>query len=528
VLLIGCANVANLMLSRALDREREMAVRVALGAGRAAVVGQLLVEGLVLSLLAAAFGLALAWWWTKALRALIGSQLPSWMTITLDGRVLAFTAAVAVLAGVLSSLAPALRLSGRRLGQTLKQGGRGSSEGRVTRKLRDGLIVGEVALAIVLLAGAGLLIRAFVRLQAQDKGFQAEGIATFRVALGWKRYIDQPTISRYYERALEQLEATPGFEGAALVNHPPLTRQERSSPDTVQVEGQSLEDARRNPYVNHQSASEGYFDLMGIPLRSGRPFSRFDGPTSEPVAIVSERLARLLWPDKDAIGQRLLYGPGGRRPPVYRKVVGVVGSVHHDAMGGEPSLDMYVPFRQEAAANQYVLVRTLLGLREFEDRSQRVMWGIDAEQSVFDFQTYERRILDGLWQLRVSRLLLVVFAVVALALAAVGIYGVMSYLVGQRTREMGIRLALGATPASVRALVIGHGAALAAIGLGLGLVAALGLGRVLERTIQGVSTVDPLSAVVSLAVLLLATLTASAVPAWRASKVDPVETLYRE
>jgi putative ABC transport system permease protein len=320
----------------------------------------------------------------------------------------------------------------------------------------------------------------------------------------------------------------PGFERAAFVSEPPLTRQEQSQPETVQAEGQPAPDVLGNPYVNYQSVSEGYFELMGIPLAAGRPFDRFDGAGSEPVTIVSERLAKRLWPGQDPVGRRIRYAPLARKPGPFRTVIGVARSVQHDVLGGDASLDMYVPYRQDAAANQYLLVRTGLGKREFESRAEQAMLAIDPEQSVFDFQTYDQRILDGIWQLRLSRLLLMVFGAVALVLAAVGIYGVMSYLVGQRSREIGIRLALGATPSGVRALVLKRGALLGAAGLAFGLVAALALGRTLEGTLQGVSGVDPLSSVAAALVLFAATMAASAVPAWRASRVDPAVTLQQE
>jgi putative ABC transport system permease protein len=528
VLLIGCANVANLMLSRALDRDREVAVRLALGASRSTLLAQFLVESLVLASVAAGVGVALAWWWMKVLRGMIGHQLPAWMVVDLDGRVLGFTVVIAVLAGVASGLVPAIQFSRGSMADALKQGGRGGSAGRGAARLRDAMIVAEVTLAVVLLAGAGLLIRGFLRLQSQDKGFQADGIATFRVALGWKRYIDQASTGRYYEQALERLAAVPGFRKVAFVSHPPLTRQEQSKPDTVQAESQSVQDATRNPYVNHQSVSEGYFELMRIPLKTGRSFTEFDGPGSEPVAIVSERLARTLWPGADPLGQRLRYDPFAKQPGPFRRVVGVVGSVQHAMLGGEPSLDMYVSYRQSAAPNQYLLVRTAASISEFERLAEQAMLSIDPEQSVFDFATYERRILDGIWQLRVSRLLLTVFGAIALALAAVGVYGVMSYLVGQRKREMGIRLALGATPRDVRALVLRRGAWLGAAGLALGLVLAALLARVLAASLRGVDGVDPLSAGAAVVVLLGAVLAASALPAWRASRVDPVVTLHQE
>jgi putative ABC transport system permease protein len=529
VLLIACGNVANLLLARALSRGRETAVRVALGAGRSEIVAQFLAESLVLALLSAAAGLGLAWWWMRMLRVMIGSQLPEWIVVELDGRVLAFTLAVSILASVIAAVAPALQFSRPRdIGESLKEGGRGSSLGRGTGNLRDWMIAGEVALAVVLVAGAGLLIRAFIHLQSQDKGFREQRISTFRVALGWKRYIDQGSIARYYERALEKLAEVPGVEAVAFAPNPPLARQEETSPNTVQAEGQPIEDSMRNPYVNYQSISENYLQLLRIPLKGGRTFSIHDAQGGEPVAIVSDRLAQILWPTGDAIGRRLRYNPTASKPGPWLKVVGVASSVQHRQLGGDLSLDLYVPYRQAFVANQYILVRHRLSERDFIAKAEQALWSIDSEQSVFNFATYEQRILDGIWQLRLSRMLLVVFGVLALALAATGIYSVMSYLVGQRKREIGIRLALGATPASVQSLVVKRGLLLGGAGLAVGFAAALALGRLLERLVRGVNGADVVSLVGALVILLLMTLAASSVPALRASRIDPVTTLRDE
>ena len=309
---------------------------------------------------------------------------------------------------------------------------------------------------------------------------------------------------------------------------PPLAGLEFSAPNTVQAEGQSLEDALRNPYVNPQATGDGYFQVMSIPLIEGRHFSSFDRKDTEQVAVISERLAQLLWPGKSAVGQRLRYNPLFRGPNVYRTVVGVVGNVQHRELGGEPSLDLYVPFRQTTQANQFMLVKTGLPLSEFQRRVEEKLWAIDPEQSVFDFQTYEERIAASVWQLRLSRLLMVLFGVVALLLSATGIYSVMSYLVGQRTREMGIRLALGATPGGVRALVMRRAVLLSSIGMGIGVAGSLLLDRLLTHELRGVSGADPLSLGASLGVLFLVTAGASTVPAWRASRTDPAITLREE
>ena len=525
ILLIACCNVVNLLLSRALSREQEMAIRVALGANRRQLMGQLLTESLVLALIAAGFGLALAWSWMKLIQTLIGSELPQWMTIALDGRVLLFNTALSLLAGILSGLAPAFRISSGALPHALKEGSRGSTGGRNAERLRDMLTIGELALAFVLLAGAGMLIQSFVHLQSQQKGFDSNSIATFRVALGWKRYSGDAVI-RYYEQALDKLAGIAGHPEIALSTNPPLARQEEDITSIARREGQSVQEGASNPYVRLQVISENYFDFAHIPMKSGRIFSKFDHKGSEPVIIISQRLAKLFWPDTDPIGQRLTYDPSGANQPIWRKIVGVAGNVQNRELGGESGLDIYMPFRQQSgAANQYVLARTKLGLAEFTRLAEQAMWSIDSEQSVFDFQTWDERILNGIWQLRVSKMLLMMFALVALALATIGIYGVMSYLVGQRRREMGIRLALGSSPAGIRALILKRAAFLGFAGITLGMIASIVLSTLLQGLVPGLNGGDPFSLAMAFAVLSLVTLAACAVPAWRASRVNPSSVL---
>lgn len=524
VLLIACVNVMNLLLSQALAREQEISVKIAIGAGRRHVIGELLAESILLALFSGVAGLGLSWWWMKLLRAIVGAQIPQWMRVELDSAALAFTFAIAVFAGLVSGMTPALHLMRGSLSTMLREGGRGGTSGVAAQRLRDLMIVAEVALAVVLLSGAGLLIRGFVNLQSRQKGFDAENVETFRVALGWRRYGGE-RITRYYEQALESLSALPGVQGAALAPNPPLARQEEFTPAHVQVEGQSSQEALRNPYVIYQQISEGYFELMRIPLLAGRAFTRFDGPASEPVAIISERLASRLWPGENAIGKRLRYDPAARRPGALRTVVGIAGSVRHAQLDGEPGLEMYVPFRQDPTANQYLLARTTLPPSEYRRRAADRMLAIDSEQSIFDMSTYEQRILNGVWQLRLSRSLLLIFAAVALALAGIGIYGVMAYLVGRRTREIGIRMALGATAGDVRGMVVRRAAWAGACGLALGLGAAVALGALTRSALQSVPAADPLTyagAVVPIAAVILA---ASWIPAVRASRVNPAITL---
>jgi putative ABC transport system permease protein len=528
VLLIACANVVNLQLSRALGRAREMGIRIALGAGRARLIGQLLTESCVLSLAAGLFGVAMAFWWVKLLRTMIGVGLPAWMAIDIDGRVLFFTAAISLFAALISGLAPALQLSRQSVLESLKEGGRSASGGRDATRLRDCMVVVEIAVAVILLTGAGNSIRGFLELQEQDKGFRSTSISTFRIALGWKRYIDQPSISRYYERALQELSGIPGFEASGFANIPPMTGQEDSSPNTVQIEGQGLQESLRNPYVTRESISENYFQLLGIPLQSGRFFNQFDGKDSEPVAIVSVRLARTLWADRDPIGQRLRYNPSAKTPGPLRKVIGVVGDIRDKELGGEPGLHFYVPYRQESDPNQYILVKTKLNLREFTGLAEHALWSIDPEQSIFDFKTYDQRILGTVWQLRISRMLLILFSAVALVLVAIGIYGVTAHVVGQRQREIGVRMALGATPARIRKWIIQRGVILSLTGFGIGALGGVILGRILAHNLRGVAALDITSLVTALPILFLTATAAFSIPAWRASSIDPVSSLRRE
>jgi putative ABC transport system permease protein len=524
VLLMACVNVANLLLSRALAREREVGVKVAIGAGRRHLVTELLVESSMLAFISACFGVGLAWWWMRVLRGVIGAQLPAWLTVELDLRVLLFTLGISTFAAIICGLAPALHMTRTSLSGMLREGGRGGTAGQTAGRLRDAMIVAEVAFAVVLLAGAGLLIQGFSRLQSQSTGFDATNVETFRVALGWRRYGGE-RITNYYERALNELGRVPGIAGVAIAPAPPLTRQQEQAPDTVQLDGQSAQDALGNPYVVNQAVSEGYFDLMRIPIKAGRGFTQFDGANGDPVAVVSERLATRLWPGQNPIGKRLRYNPTARNPQPMRTVVGVAGNVQHERLGGEPGLDFYVPYRQQPTANQYVLARTRLGQAEFQRQAEQVMYGIDAEQSIFDLVSYEKRILDSVWQLRLSRTLLLIFAAVALVLAAIGIYGVMAYLVGQRTRELGIRLALGATPAEVQSLVVRRGAMVGAAGLAAGLAGALLLSVFARSSFSVIPMMDPLAYGAAILALSAVVVLASWVPALRASRIDPASTL---
>jgi putative ABC transport system permease protein len=522
----ACANVASLLLSRAIAREKEIAVRIALGAGRSGILRLLLAESAVISAAASAIGVALAVWWMAAIRNLVGAQLPQWLRIDLDWRVLAFAVAISVLTALACGLFPALQLAKDVHHDILKDGSRGTTLGRRARFAKNAIVGIQIALSSMLLSATGSIVHGLLTLQSSDKGFDSGGIATFRVALGWKRYTDQKTIGGYYERALESLRHAPGVTEAALVTNPPLARQATASPGSVQLEGQSNDEALRNPYVNRQNVSESYFELLGIPIVAGRAFNSFDRENGASVAIVSERLARVLWPGEQALGKRLAYRSGSGTS-VLRMVVGIAGDVQHDELGGQAGLDLYIPYRQEAAANQYLLARTALPLNQFRSVAEEALWSIDSEQSLFDFASYDQRIENSIWQLRLSRLLLLLLSAMSLALAAVGIYGAISFSVAQQKREIGIRLALGATPGRTAVQVIRGAALLALAGCAGGFAGAVLLQSVLAAWLPAGADfsewIPPITALMAFVVAV----GASAQPAWKAFRIAP-DTLMRD
>ncbi|MBM3787814.1 MAG: FtsX-like permease family protein [Acidobacteria bacterium] len=447
VLGMACLNAANLLLVRSLGRQQDLTVRLALGAKRADIAMQQLTESMVLAFLAAGLGLLLARWWMKILYALVADRLPASMTIDLDARVIAFTFVITLLSRVAAAVLPILtNTRGVDLASQIRQGGRSLIGSGRSGFARDLLIGAQVAMAVALLSGAALLIRGFIDLQNQDKGFSAESISTFRVALGWKRYISQDLIASYYERAQRELAARPEFSAVAFGHAPPLTGQESDRNQTILVQGQSLEAALSNPFVQLQTISENYLSVLGIRLLEGRTFSAFDRKDSSPVAIISKRLASRLFPNGSAIGQRIALNVTPTSTPVFREIVGVAESTQRESLSTVNSQDVFLSYRQVADANHYFLIRTSLPLNEFQSRVEQTLWAIDSQQSLFDVRSYESRVLDGIWQLRLSQYLLVIFGGVALVLAAIGIYSLMSYFVAMQKKELGVRLALGAQP----------------------------------------------------------------------------------
>jgi putative ABC transport system permease protein len=529
VLLIACANVINLLLARSLAREREIAIRTALGAGRSRLMRQLLTESLLLAAVGGLVGLATGWGWVRLSRSLVRAELPGWVTINIDWRVLAFTLAVSILTGLIAGLAPALQTSRPDLNELLKEGAKGSP-GRARSQLRKALVVAEIALALVLLVGAGLMVKSFFRLQQTELGFSPDNLLTLRVALPWRKYSDAQGPERqkqFYQQLLERLAALPGVESAAITSNLPLSSERQEGKLTFTVEGQSAEEQQSNPYLNDLRVSPNYFPTIGVRLIKGRLLNEFDTAETERVGVVSRRLAERAWPGQDPVGKRLKVG-GANSQSNWTTIVGVVGDVKHEEIAGEGGLDLYVSYRQVGDSNMYLLLRTKVAPMALAEAATRAVWEGDPEQSTFNIVTMDERIVDTVWQRRLSGALFIVFGALALVLASVGVFGVMSYTVSQRTREIGVRVAMGARPRDVLTLVIGHGAKLIAAGLGAGLIVSLVAARIIDSLLYQVSATDPLTYLAVLILLAAVALVACYIPARRAMKVDPMTALRTE
>jgi predicted permease len=526
VLLIACANVVTLLLSRAIGRDREIAVRLALGASRGRIVRQLLTESLVLALLGGLVGLALAIWGIGYLAAVVRMPLPPWMELRPNAAVLAFLTLVSIGAGLAAGLVPALR-STKRLHDALKQGARGSSEGPRQARLRSALIVSEVALAAVLLVGASLLVQTVWQLERTDPGFHPRGLLTFRVELGWRAYDTQEKVDAFMTRMLDGLAALPGVEAAGFDSNLALSGKARE-PEQITADGQSLESQKANPFVHWHVVSPGHLAAMRVPVAVGRAFNDLDVQGSMPVAIVSGRLARRLWGAGDPIGKRIKNGGIDSSTP-WLTVVGIAGDVQHQQLGGETSLDVYRPFRQVTrTSGGWFAVRTRIDPASLARSAPSLVTALDPNQSYFDVQTMAERIQDGIWQRRTVGVLFLAFAAVASLLAAVGLYSVLSFIVSQQRRELGVRMALGAQAGDVLWLVVGRGLRLTAIGLAAGTICAAMMVRAVAGLLYGVNPFDPATFIGVPLLLALVSLLACYVPARRATHVDPLIALRSE
>jgi putative ABC transport system permease protein len=525
VLLIACANVGNLLLARSTARRREFAVRAALGAGRARIVRQLLVESVLLALLGGGVGLLFALWGTGLIASLGAQVTPLLAGVGLDYRVLAFTALVSVLAGVAFGLAPALQVSKPELNESLKEGGRSGGAGERGERLRSALIVSEVALALVLLACAGLLIKSVMRLRAVDPGFKPERLLTADISLPSARYRDGAAKAAFFDRLAGKLRSLPGVEAAGFTSVLPFG-------SNFDGRGLAVEDRPRprgqEVSVDLYIETPGYLRAMQIPLVEGRAIDERDTADAAPVALVNETMARQLWPGESAIGRRVKFPGSGKNPQPWRTVVGVVRDVKQYGLDRGDQMQLYLPESQYPTSAMTVVLRSSSDPSALAGALRGAVREADKDLAVYDVATMDKLLADSMALRRFSMLLLGVFAGVAAALAGVGIYGVISYSVTQRTREIGIRMALGAQGRDVLRLVLGRGLLLACAGIACGLACALAVTRVMSSLLFGVGVRDPATFAAVGALLALVALVACLVPARRAAKVDPMVALRYE
>jgi len=522
VLLIACANVANLLLARAAARQKEIAIRTALGASRGHLIRQLLTESLLLSLASGAVGLLLAVWGVLGLVTLGGKSIPRSQEIGIDAKVLGFTVLVSVLTAILFGLVPAIRASRCDLQTTLKEGGRGSMTGAKTRA-RSLLVIADVALSLVLLIGAGLLIKSFSRIQSVSPGFESKGVLTMQVALPAFKYREAPQIKTFFENTLEGIRALPGVQSAGAVSDLPLSGSVHSG--SFNIEGRPTADGEEGPHADIRSATPDYFRTMKIPLISGRYFDDRDVKDSEPVAIIDETLAQRYFPGEDPLGKRVEFQPG---QPIWRQVVGVVGHLKHKALDADYMDQLYSPHAQVSNSNMFLVVRSSTDPLSLTSAVRETVRNVDKDQPVYKVRTMEQLLSTSLAQRRLAVILLGVFAAVAMMLAAVGLYGVISYGVTQRTNEIGIRMALGAERAGIFKMVLSQGIGLTIVGIALGLAGAFALTRVMSSMLFGVTATDPWTFVVIPIVLGVVALAACFVPALRATRVDPMVALREQ
>ena len=526
VLLIACANVANLLLARATARHKEIAIRTALGAGRWRLIRQLLTESILLSLLGGILGILLALWGIDTLVSYGSDTLPRIKEVGLDGRVLGFTLLISIVTGALFGLVPALQASKLDLTETLREGGRTSAGGAGHRRLRSLAIIAEFALALMLLVGAGLTIKSFWRLQKTDPGFNPQNVLTFQLSLPKAKYSEPKQIASFYRQIIERTGALPGVSAAGATVILPLSGSNTDS--SFMIEGHMPQDPSRFPDEEIRVVTPDYFRTMSIPLLKGRYFTDADKEDAPGAVIINQALARKYLPGEDALGQRLTMDDPGKPTAKWLTIVGVVGNVKHRGLNVEAKPEFYLPHTLYPEASMTLVARTASDPAGLTSAIRKEVAALDSDLPVYNARTMEEVISDSVAPQRLSTLLLGLFAALALVLAAVGIYGVISYSVTQRTHEIGIRMALGAQTHDVLRLVIGHGMLLVAIGVSVGLLAALAMTRLMASLLYGVSAHDPLTFISIPALLILVAVLACYIPARRATRVDPMVALRYE
>lgn len=526
VLLIACANVANLLLARATERRRELAVRMALGAGRAQIVRQLLTESVLLSGFAGAVGILLSAWGVAFLKKLIPLEISQAVGAGLDARVLAFTVGISALTGITFGIVPALRVSGLPVNETLKQAAARGFVGAGGRWTRHALVIAEIALAVVLLSGAGLMIESFLKLRGLDPGFRTDRVLKLETALPRPKYADFSRRTAFYDQVLDRVARLPGVVTAGFTTWLPLTNDGGTRGFTI--EGRPQPKPGEVNDANARVVSKDYLRTLGVPLRRGRLLDDRDGAQSMPVALINETMARTYWPKEDSLGWRIKMGDYDSREP-WITVVGMVGDMRQSGPDLPARPEMYFPYQQQSFYEPgYLAVKTAGDPMQLAAAIRESIWSVDKQQPVAGIMPLEELIDEDLAPRKLQASLLGGFAGFALLLASLGIYAVLSFSMAQRTQEIGVRMALGAHPRDVLRIVLGEGLRLAVIGVVLGIGAALILTRVLGHLLYGLSTSDPETFVVVAGVLLFVALAACFIPARRAMRLDPMQALHYE
>jgi putative ABC transport system permease protein len=517
VLMIACLNVANLQLIRAASRSKEIAMRMAIGATRGRLIRQLLTESVVLSLIGGVLGLLLGIGGISLLKSMMPpTRIPRLNEVGLDGSVVLFTVGISLLTGIIFGLSPAFRALRPDFNETLKEGGR-SNTGGTSNRLRSLLVVSEIALALMLTVFAGLVIQTFKNLVNIDPGFKTENVVTMQMSLTPSKYQGPPQIKEFYQRVLENIKAQPGVVAAGATNNLPLTGG--GGYTKIYVEGQ--ENAKpKEMMTGVQIATPEYFKAMGVPFLAGRDFT----PQEDLVLIVNDSTAKKLWPGENPLGKRVKFQPNGDWIPV----VGVVADMKALGLTAEPRIEMFLTLGQDTFRSGFLIVRSNVGTETMVPSLRAAVLAIDKNMAIYNIKTMERVVSDSIAQPRFNMVLLAIFAGLALILASVGIYGVMSYSVTQRTQELGVRMALGAQRRDIFSLVLKQGIILALIGVAIGLAGAIGLSKALASVLYGVSATDPVT-FISVAVIMLAVaLVACFFPARKATKVDPLTAMRYE
>ncbi|HET7840660.1 MAG TPA: ADOP family duplicated permease, partial [Terriglobia bacterium] len=515
----------NLLLVRASNREREIAIRVALGAARKRVVAQLLTESVLLALIGGVAGVLLARWGLDFLVNLSATIFPRVAAASMDGRVLVFSTLVSLGTGIVFGLAPALHSSRGIKAESLKEGGRGATVGMVSQRMRHSLIVAELALSLVLLSGSGLLIKSFLRLQEVDGGFRPDHVLTMRISLPETKYSKPEQIRAFYRNVLDRISGLPGVQAAGAVSLLPLSGSSNSG--TTTMDTTAVPPDARAPEADWRTVTPGYFQAMGIKLIRGRFFTDNDNDQSAPVAIVDQSLANTYWPGEDAVGKRLHLG-GGKSTAPWMTIVGVVAHVRYRTLEEMSRAEVYWPEAQLERSALSLAVRTAGDPLALAPSVQKAVQSVDPEQPIYNVRSMETLLEGSLARRRLSLLLLAIFAGSALLLAAVGIYGSMSYWVSQRSHEMGIRMALGASRIDVLRLVLKQGLVLAGVGVIAGLIGSLVLTRFIASLLFAVKPTDPTTFVIVALALASVAVAASFIPAHRATRVAPMKALRYE